>query len=80
MTLTVHKSQFTVQAECSREIAAHLICSFAVNAGCETRERIVLLLAFVASQYPGNIFKCSLQVMAVAVLPHITVEHRHLGM
>jgi len=50
MTLTLHKSQFTVLAYCSHETAAHLICSFGVNAGCETWERIVLLLAFVASQ------------------------------
>jgi len=44
----------------------------AANAGCESRERIVLLLAFVASQEHGNnIFKGSLQVTIVAVLPHV---------
>jgi len=50
MPLTLHNNQFTVLALCSHETAAHLICSFAVNAGCETLVRIVLLLAFVASQ------------------------------
>ena len=34
MTLTLHKSQFTVLALCSHETAAQLICSFAPNAGC----------------------------------------------
>jgi len=44
----------------------------AANAGRKSRERIVLLLAFVAQQtHDNNIFKGSLQVAVVAFFPHV---------
>jgi len=46
------------------------------EAGCETSERIVLKLAFISLQQHSN--KGSLKVTGVSVLPHVTVERRHL--
>ena len=58
-------------------IATPRIRPFA-EAGCETCERIVLLLIFISQQYRGNeSSKVHFKLRYLCVLPHVTVELRH---
>jgi len=54
--------------------------SLPAEAGCETCERIVLLLAFYCLTIAWQqIFKDALQLAVVGVLQHLTIERRLLG-
>ena len=58
-------------------IATPRIRPFA-EAGCETCERIVLLLIFISQQYHGNeSSKVHFKLRYLCVLPYVTVELRH---
>jgi len=75
MTLTLHKSQFTVLVSCSHQIAVHLIRSFRYKCRLRKAGANRSTIAFVASQEHGNIsFKDSLQVTC-----YVTAERRRLG-
>jgi len=53
--------------------------SLPVEAGYETRERIVLLCLCCVTITRLQIFEDALQVTVVGVLPHVTIECRRLG-